>query len=182
MRSKLLLTVAICLTCACASTPKINYYTFSVEPSGQSRPEVNLAVERLQTTEALSRSQILIRTSATEIEYYASDQWAGNLGELVQQKLVVEFGEPVEGRRALRLSGVVLACEQVDLPGGAAARMKLRLVMRDTASKRYQMPLFEKTYTAQQAASRPSAAEVVVALSRCLEDIAAEVANDVAKL
>lgn len=182
MRFKRCLIVAICLICACASTPKVNYYTLSVEPSGQARPTVNLVVERLRTTEALSRSQILIYTSATEIEYYATEQWAGSLGELVQQKLAVEFGEPVEGRRTLRVSGVLLACEQVDVPSGAEARVKLQLVMRDSESKRYRPPLFEKTYAAQQSASRPSAAEVVVALSRCFEKIAAEIAADVSAL
>ncbi len=182
MRIKPGLTVAICLLCGCASTPKVNYYTLSVEPSGQARPSVNLVVERLKTIEALSRNQILIYTSATEIEYYASEQWAGSLGELVQQKLAVEFGEPVEGRRTLRISGVVLACEQVDLPEGAKARVKLQLVVRDTASKRYQPPLFEKTYTARREASGSSAAGVVVALSRCIEKIAADIATDVAGL
>jgi len=170
------------MTCACASTPKTNYYTLSVQPSGRVQPEVNLIVERLQTTEALSRGQIMIHASATEIEFYASDQWAGSLGELVQQKLAVEFGEPVEGRRTLKLSGIVLACEQVDLSSGAEARMRLQLAMRDSESKRYQPPLFEKTYSATRPAAKPGAAEVVVALSRCLEDIAAEVAEDVSTL
>lgn len=182
MKIKWHLTCIALFVCACASTPTANYYTFSVGPSGRAHVEANLNVERFQTTEALSRGQIMIHASATEIEYYATERWAGSLGELVQQKLTVEFGEPVEGRKSYTVSGMVLACEQVDGPSGTEARMRLQIVVRDSESRRYQPPTHEKTYSVTRTAARPAAPAVVEALSRCLEDIAVQIADDVAGL
>ena len=182
MRSKLYISVAGCLLAACASAPKIDYYTLAMEPSGQIRTTVNLVVERLRTTEALGRSQILISTSPTRIEYYATDRWAGSVTELVQQKLAVEFGPPVEGRKTLRVSGTVLACEQVDVGGGAEGRVKIAVEVRDPAGARFEQPLLEKTYEVSRSASRPSPAAVVEALSRCVEEIAAKITTDVSSL
>jgi uncharacterized lipoprotein YmbA len=176
------LSVVLCVLCACASAPKIDYYTLGMESSGQTQPAVNLVVERLQTTEALARSQIMISASATRVEYYANDQWAGSVGETVQQKLAAEFGPPVEGRRTLTVSGMVLACEQADVAGGAEARMKLGIVIRDPAKPRYEAPLLEKTYEASRSLSEPSSAAVVKGLSQCTEQIAAEIATDASTL
>lgn len=172
----------LCVCCACASAPKINYYSLGVESSGEARPAVNLKVERLRTTEALGRSQIMARASATRIEYYAVDQWAGGVGELVQQKLAAEFGPPVEGRTTLVVSGIVVACEQVDNPGGSEARVQLEIVIRDAAEARYQPPLLEKTYAVSREVVGPSVEALVDALSRCVAQIAADIAADVSAL
>ena len=182
MRSVSALSLALFVLFGCASAPKIDYYTLGMERSGEAQPEVNLVVERLQTTEALSRSQILIHTSATEIEYYAADHWAGGLGELVQRKLAAEFGPPVESRRNLVVSGTVLACEQADLPAGTEARITLQLAIRDATSRRYQPPLLDKTYACERGADRATPAAVVESLSLCVEELAAEIAADAAAL
>ncbi|MBD3854463.1 MAG: membrane integrity-associated transporter subunit PqiC [Acidobacteria bacterium] len=175
-------SVVLCVLCACASAPKIDFYTLGMESSGGTQPDVNLVVERLRTTEALARSQIMISASATEVEYYATGQWAGSVGETVQQKLTAEFGPLVKDRRTLTVSGTVLACEQVDVAGGAEARMKLGIVIRDPAKPRYEAPLLEKTYEARRSVSEPSSAAVVKGLSQCAERIAAEIAADAASL
>jgi len=182
MRAMPVLSVVLCVLSACASAPKIDYYTLGMESSGQTQPDVNLVVERLRTTEALARSQIMISASATQVEYYATDQWAGSVGETVQQKLAAEFGPLVEGRRTLTLSGTVLACEQVDVAGGAEARMKLGIVIRDPEKPRYEAPLLEKNYEARRSVPEPSSAAVVKGLSQCAERIAAEIAADVSTL
>ena len=182
MRSKTYLLAALCLLAACASAPRIDYYTLAMEPSGQVQTTGNLVVERLRTTEALGRSQILISTSPTRIEYYATDQWAGGVAELVRQKLAVEFGPPVEGRNTLTVSGTVLACEQVDVAGGAKGRLKLQIEVRDPSGERSEQPLLEKTYEVSRRASKPSPAAVVEALSRCVEQVAKEIATDVSSL
>jgi uncharacterized lipoprotein YmbA len=174
--------LAVMVLAGCASAPRVDYFTLAAEPSGRAGSDVNLVVERFKTTEALSRSQILIHSAPTRIEYYATDQWAGGLGELVQQKLALEFGPAVAGRRTLQVSGTVLACEQVDVAGGAEARVKLHVMIRDPESKRYEDPLLEKTYTADRPASPSTADGVVLSLSRCVEQIAAEIAADAAAL
>lgn len=180
MKSTPFLTVALSVLCACASAPKIDYYTLGMEPSGQTETAVNLSVERLRTTEALGRSQIMVLASPTRIDYYATDHWAGSVGELVQQKLAAEFGPPVTGRKTLVVSGKVLACEQVDGPGGAEARVKLEIAVHDADVARYQPPLLEKAYESTRPAAGANARSVVQELSRCVEKIAAEIAADVA--
>jgi uncharacterized lipoprotein YmbA len=182
MRTKLCFSAAALLLVGCASTPKINYFTLAMESSGKAQPTVNLQVERLRTTEALGRSQILISKSPTEIEYYASDHWAGSVAELVQQKLSVEFGPPVEGKRKLSISGIVFAFGQVDVAGGAEGRVKLHIEVRDPEKRRFEKPLLEKTYEVSRAASKSGSAAVVVALSQGVEQIAAEIAADASSL
>ena len=182
MRSTPYLTVALCALCACASAPKIDYYTLGMEPSGRVVGAANLSVERLTSTQALGRSQIMVLASPTRIDYYATDHWAGSVGELVQQKLAAEFGPPVDGRRTLVVSGKVLACEQVDRPGGADARVKLEIVVRDAEVPRYQTPLIEKSYSSSRSVSGSNPGSVVEELSRCVEEIAAEIAADVSAL
>ena len=182
MRSTPLLTVVLCTICACASAPKIDYYTLGMEPSGHAEPTVNLSVERFRSTEALGRSQIMVLASPTRVEYYATDQWAGSVGELVQRKLAAEFGTPVDGRRNLVVSGKVVACEQIDRPGGAEARVTLEVVLRDAELPRYQPPVFEKSYSSSRPMATVSAGSLVVELSRCVEEIAAEIAADASSL
>jgi len=182
MRSTPLLTVAFFTMCACASAPKIDYYTLGMEPSGRAEPTVNLSVERFRSTEALGRSQIMVLASPTRIEYYATDQWAGSIGELVQRKLAAEFGPAVEGRKTMVVSGKVVACEQVDRSGGADARVTLEVVVRDAELPRYLPPLLEKSYSASRQVSSMSAASVVQELSRCVEEIAEQIAADASSL
>ena len=174
--------LVLCAVCGCASAPKIDFYTLGMESSGRAQPKVNLSVERFRSTEALSRSQIMVLESATRVDYYATDHWAGSIGELVQRKLAAEFGPPQEGRKNLVVSGVVAACEQVDRPGGAEARVDLEIVVRDAELARYRPPLLEKSYTSSRPVGGVSVAALVEELSRCMEDIAAEIAADVASL
>jgi uncharacterized lipoprotein YmbA len=182
MRSSSFLAVALCVLCACASAPKIDYYTLGMVSSGQTDTAVNISVERLRTTEALGRSQIMVLASPTRIDYYATSHWAGSVGEQVQQKLAAEFGPPVEGRRTLVISGKVLACEQVDGPGGGEAHVKLEIAVRDAEVPRYQPPVLEKSYASRRSVSGSKPGSVVEGLSRCVEEIAAEIAADVSAL
>jgi len=182
MRSTSRLAMAVCLVWACGSAPKIDYYTLAMAPSGRVTTTTNLEVERFRATQALSRPRILIAASATRVEYYATDHWVAEVGDLVQQKLAAEFGPAVAGRRSLVVSGTVLGFEQVDGPAGAEARVELLVEVRDAAHKRYQDPLLESTYRATRAMSRTSASAAVEALSRCVEEIAVAIAADASSL
>ena len=182
MRSTLFLTVALCVLSACASAPKIDYYTLGMESSGRVDSAINISVERLRTTEALGRSQIMVLASPTRVDYYATSHWAGSVGEQVQQKLTAEFGPTVDGRRTLVVSGKVLACEQVDGPGGAEARVKLEIAVRDAEVARYQPAVLEKSYASRRSVSGSNPGSVVEGLSRCVEEIAAEIADDLSAL
>ena len=178
MRNVAVVTVGLVLAAACASRPDISYYTFDMDPSGRAEATVNLEVESIRTTEPLAKRQMLIQPSPTRVEYYAVDEWAGGLGELVAEKLRSEFGPGQEGRRTLSVSGTVLACEQVDGPAGAEARARMRVVLRDPTRRRYEDPLLVRTYQAVRAVEPSGPAALARALSACLEQIAADIADD----
>ncbi len=182
MRIKLVVLLMLLTLGGCASAPDIDYFTINMNPSGQVETGINLVVGRFSTTESLGRSQILIQASPTRIEYYATDRWASGVGELVQRKLAAEFGPIVEGRRSLKVAGRVMAFEQKDEASGTKGRVKLAVAIRDGQAKSYEDPLLAKTYEATLNADGDKPDAVVMALSRALEKIAAEIAADVAKL
>ena len=170
------------LAAGCVSTPAPRYYTLDVEPSGGAHLDVNLEIGPLRASEALARRNILIKKSPTEIEYYALDQWAAALNEIVGQKLKAEFGPFVEGRKPLCISGAILNFEHVDVAGGVQAHARIELEFRAEDASRYDKPLIKKTYDAAVPAETGTAGAVVCALSRCVEKIAAEAAADANRL
>lgn len=182
MQTKLIVPVALIALSACASTPDINYFTLDMRPSGTIESGLGFVVERFSTTEPLQGRQILIQSSPTRIEYYATDRWSSGIGELVQRKLAAELGPAVEGRRTLVVSGRVVAFEQVDEGSGAIGHVTLEVTIRDAQQKRYEEPLIEKTYEATSAAAAANPDAIVVALSRATEAIAAQIATDASRL
>lgn len=182
MRIKLVVPLMLLALGACASAPDIDYYTLDMHPSGKVETETNLVVGNFSTTEALARSQILIHTSPTRIEYYATDRWASGVGELVERKLAAEFGSAVEGRPSLKVTGSVIAFEQSDEAKGVKARVELAVVIRGGQAKSYEDPLLKKTYEVTRNADGSMPGAVVEALSAAMEEIAAEIASDAAGL
>jgi len=182
MKRHVLLLTTLALLAGCASAPPTRYYTLDMTASGRAEPVVNLTVDRIRPTEALARKQILVKKSPTEIEYYAVDEWAAGLDELVAEKLAAEFGPKEEGRKTIAVSGTILAFEQLDRPDGVEVRVKLDLALREENDGQYADPLLEKTYETGQPAAGPNAVAVVTALSKCLEEIAVQLAADAGAL
>ncbi len=168
------------LAAGCASSPAARYYTLDMQPSGRPRPQVNVDVDRLRPAEALARRDILVKTSPTQIEYYVSDRWAAGLGELVAEKLEAEFGEDLEARETVVITGTILSFEQVDIAGGAEAHIKLALSFRKEAEGPYAAPFLEKVYELTIPADGADAGAAVKALSRGLEDVADLIASEIA--
>lgn len=176
------LVVLLVVVAGCASTPKLDYYTVDMTASGKAATNLNLVVGHFETSEKLDRTQIVIQQTPTRIDYYRNERWAASVGEMVEHKLVAEFGPAVEGRRELIVSGRVTAFEQVDGSSGPQALARLEVAVREGGAKRFETPLLEKTYEASGAAETNSVDAVVQALSRVLEEIAAEIAEDAAGL
>jgi uncharacterized lipoprotein YmbA len=162
----------------CASAPAIHYFTLDMTPSGRVPGTVAVRVSNMQTSDALSRPGILIAASATRVEYYATQRWAGAIGELVTQKLNAELDRGSDNAPTYRLTGTVLALEQVDTDDGAEARVRLSVEIRDPTAREFEPPLVERTHEATRKATRATPDAVVVALSRALEDVAVEIAKD----
>ena len=166
------------LAVGCVSTPSISYYTLDMVPVAEDAPDLNVVVEKMDVSEMLARKDILIRSSATQVEYYATHQWAASVDELVQEKLTAILGPRMPDRKTLVVHGVVQDFGQVDVDGGAEASVRLALEFRDASARQYDAPLMEKVYVARERAASASAPEVVRALSRCVDHIASEIMID----
>ncbi|MDP7640161.1 MAG: ABC-type transport auxiliary lipoprotein family protein [Candidatus Hydrogenedentes bacterium] len=164
----------------CASAPDLNYYTLDMRASGAEPPPANIEIDRIQVAESLSRTDILIRTSATEVEYYATDRWVSNIGALVREKLQSEFGSPLTGRKTVSLSGEIFGFGQVDTADGAEAHVKISVIVSTADARRSESPLVEKTYEVSARAASATPGAVVEALSKGLESVAASIAADIA--
>lgn len=171
------------LAAGCASVPETNYFTLDMTPS-RPAPELttNVIVDRLRPSEALARPGIMIMKTPTQIEYYAADHWAANLGELVTQKLQAEFPATDPARPTVVVSGSILEFSQIDMPAGAEVSIRLELSMRPEGTSMYREPLLRKTYEHRASAPGMTAAAVVEALSQGLENVAAQLAADIARL
>lgn len=162
----------------CASSPGPNLFTLNMEPSAEAGSPVNLTVGRLRIAEALHSKRILIKKSPTEIEYYAAAEWAAGLDELLAEKLGAEFGPAGPARPTFVISGVLLAFEQVDTPGGAQAHVKLQLDIRKDGASYYSAPELSKAYEVRRPAKSGTSGGIVEALSECLEQVAREIVTD----
>lgn len=180
-RPALVFAALIALTgAACTTTaPVVNYYTLDMAPSGETEPAVNIEVEdRLRAVEPLSKRNILIAVSPVQVEYYAVDEWAAGVDELVREKLEAEFGPYVEGRETAVLEGTILAFEHEERAERDAARVKLRAVMRAAGADRDAPPLVRKTYEERVALQGGARDDLVRGLSEAVARIAARMAQD----
>jgi uncharacterized lipoprotein YmbA len=180
MKIRLVLTSLLVAFCGCASSPDLDYFNVEMTSSGTVGVDVHLVVERFSPTERLDRHQIVIQQTPTRVEYYATARWATSVGEMVQGKLQAEFGFPrSDDRPTFVVSGRVLAFEQVDAGSSAQGRVVLEVAIRAAGQQRYETPLLTRTYEATRPLDEASADGAVRALSRALEDIAADIAEDV---
>lgn len=181
MKKTLILGMLVLLI-SCASGPKLNYYTLDMTASDATDGTVNLVVDRFTVSEKLDRHQIVIQQSPTRVSYYATDRWASSVGEMVEHKLTAEFGPASADRKSLIVEGNIVAFEQVDTTAGLVARVGLEITIRDGDSKRYETPLLKKSYEAEKSVPDNSVDAMVQALSRAVEEIAAQIAEDAAGL
>lgn len=164
----------------CVSTPKNRFYTLDMTPSGKIQTAPALQIELIRPIEMLNRREILVRKSPTEIEYYAGACWASAINELVSQKLKAEWGEGTKADHAIVVWGTLLECGQVEESMGSKAHLRLQLMFRPKGTSRYDTPLFEKVYDVTKPVSRATPDQVAVALTRCLEEMARQITDDVA--
>jgi uncharacterized lipoprotein YmbA len=182
-RRLVILLVGIVSAGGCASSPPVDYFGLDMEPSGEATTELGVEVEPFSTVGSLAGNGIYIQASPTRVEYYDSARWAAGVGELVQRKLAAELGTGRAGAVAVKVSGTVLAFGQVDEPsGGRSARVRLEVALRSVESRRYEVPLHEAVYEATMPVTGGGVEALALALSRCIEEIASEIAGEVAAI
>jgi len=179
-RFAVIVVLAVVAGCLGGRTPQPSLHTLDMAPSGTARPSHNIDVDRLRPSEALGRRDILIKRSSTAVDYFELDQWASNLGEIVPEKLEAEFGEDLQGRDTILISGTILGFELADVSGGKhEAFIKLDLAFRWDGESLYETPLLEKVYEISLPMESGTAGDLAIALSRGLETIAAQIVEDV---
>jgi ABC-type uncharacterized transport system auxiliary subunit len=167
---------------ACASTPEVRTYTLDLRPSGAAAVDRRIRVEPFVPTEALDRTGIHIQATPTRVEYYATDRWVSSVGDQVRAKLAAELGATATGGAELVIGGRVLAFGQVDGETGPVARVSLAVVVRDGDAGRASPPLLERTFDVARPAADRLPGSVVVELSLAMEELAAELAAEIATL
>lgn len=162
-----------------AEAPEVHLYTIDTSSSGKVQCKHNVAVERIQPNDSLTRADILIVRDETFVDRYPHDRWASGLAELVPEKLTAEFGHPQEGRKTVIVSGAITGFEQVENGNaGRAALVKLNLVLRwaDIAGD---AAVLRKLYEATVPIDGDGAHAAVKALSRATEEVALKIADDI---
>jgi ABC-type uncharacterized transport system auxiliary subunit len=150
-----------------------------MQPRARVESPVRVSELRITVNHALSKPEILVRTSPTQVEYYALDRWASGLEEQVAEKLKTEFAAVPTELPTVELEGKLMAFEQVDTPSGAEVRVKLEIVSQPPFKELHSIfPSFRKIYEKTEPASAPTAAAAVAALSRATEAIASELGKD----
>jgi uncharacterized lipoprotein YmbA len=177
----ILVAVALALGTSCASTPNLSYYIIDMESSARAEGGVDARVERFVVSERLDRRQIVILSSPVRVEHYATARWAAGVGEMVQTKLAAELG-PSGDDPAWVIGGRVTAFEQIDTSSGPRARVAIDVRIREAGAARSDGAEVAKTYEAEVPADGGGAEAAVRALSRALEDVAAEIARDIAAI
>lgn len=166
----------------CASVPMPDLYTLDMRSSGQIDPAFSYVAVRIRVADVLARSEIAIKPTPTRVEFYALHSWAGELGQLVSEKLASEFGQKGGESRRAAVNGTLLAFEQVDTATGADVHIKLSVEMEVESSsgpaKQWRQKIYELTLPAE--AATPEA--VVLALSTGLESIALSIHEDLLAL
>lgn len=176
--------VPLIMLAGCLSAPETpTYHKLDMTPAGLAAPKYNIDVDRLRPTEALARPQILIQAGATQVEYYAREEWVpGGIGELVPEKLETEFGPVREGVPTLKMTGTILGFEQTEVHDKPTARVKLDTSFHWEGQSRYDQAALAKVYEVNVPMEKANGVAVAVALSRGLEQIAEQIVADVNQL
>jgi uncharacterized lipoprotein YmbA len=174
-----LAALSFLLLSSCASTPAA-YYTLDMRPSANAPNTAAVSVGHVGLADTLAGGRMPVRTSPTQLDFYAAAQWAGNLAELVSEKFTAELG-PASDADAILADIRLLAFEQQDLSEAhAQAYAKAEVHYRTAAMSRYEMPLLTRTYEVSAPMATMDAPGLSEALSRCAEDIARRIAADAA--
>lgn len=158
----------------CASVPQFRYYTIDMQQGATLDPPARLTGVSFKVNEALAKPEILIRTSPTQIEYYALDRWASSLEEQLAEKFKTEFAGASGDRPPVNVTGRLMAFEQVDTSAGPEVRIKLDIRAEGNPGDFG----LQKLYTASRPITGTGAAGAVEMLSRATEEIAAQFSAD----
>jgi len=166
----------------CLGGANTRHYQLDMTPASEPPAGINIMVDRLVAADSLIPSEIMIQASPTEIRYYSDALWVASMSELVREKLSVEFGPLEPDRPTMLLTGRIRNCGRLEEDGRAFAHVRLDLALRQEGMGRYAEPLHRKTYEVRRPLTGDAAGDLVVELSRGIEEIAAQVIEEASLL
>lgn len=188
-----LLTAIAVLAGGCRTAPTPHYYLLEPPPplaevaiAGEG---LKIGVEPFSVDPPYDQERLVYRIGAgsPEVGFYAYHRWAAPLGRLVAVAMAAGLrGTP--GIAAIApvaagddyeavLSGRVVYLEEVDMPSGQVARMRLDLKLRDLAGR----VLWSREVAREVAGRAETVGEVVELLRRALAGILDEVGIELSK-
>jgi uncharacterized protein len=94
--SIILVSGLLCALVGCFQAKPVRLYTLTTEPPLQALPQktapMTILIGPVKLASYLDQPRMVRRHSATQIDSIAGHQWAGNLEEMISDKLVAEMG------------------------------------------------------------------------------------------
>jgi uncharacterized lipoprotein YmbA len=186
------LCLALALAGCAGQAPPTHYYTLvpesPAEPTGREGGGLSIGVERLVVDPPYDQERLVYREAAgsAEIGFYNYHRWAAPLSRMLAVSLAARLGGTpgvgaIEPTRAgaeytARLRGRVVAWEEVDLAGGAEARLVLDLALVEPNGDE----LWTATLTATSSGPVASGADAMDLVQRAFADLVGQVREGLA--
>lgn len=177
---KTAITLVAVIACGCAST-SVRYLTLNMDPSGTMPDSGSVVVEDIELSDSLRRPELLVQAQQNEIEYYGDAHWVSSLTELVMEKLEAEFGVAADASQPARLSAKIWKFGEDETAETRCGRVKLSASVWPAGSSLRDDPGWTKIYEECVPIEGADVSNVAEALSKGLEVIALQIANDVAQ-
>lgn len=174
--------------CSCSSPPEVHYYVLNLRPPTErvasQKTGLVLGIQPFRIDPVYGDRRLVYRRSAYEVAYYHYHQWATPLDEQVTALLGRYlkdsglFGDvvvyPSRTAADLLLEGNIREFGEEDGPEGWLAVVDLDLKLRDARTDRL---VWDNRLRQQVPVRTKTPLGVVEALSRALEEVAAEIAR-----
>jgi len=170
------------LLAGCLGGSNTRHFQLDMTAANEPPAAFNLIVDRLVAADPLVQSEIMVQASPTEVRYYSDALWAASMSELMREKLSVEFGPLEPDRPSLLVTGRIRNCGRLEDGGAAYAHVRLDLALRLEGMGRYAEPLHRKTYETRRPLANDAPDDLVIELSRGIEDIAGQIIEDAMRL
>ena len=183
MRRKRVLAVWVLMAAVgCASAPPLNYYTLDMSRHMAEGQHPEIVVGDIERADSVSRDELMVRARTGEVQYITGHVWAACPAELVREKLRAEFDAFEAAEPAFEITGTLRAFEQYGVGPDMEGRVLIQLRVRAWTEEGGGEVLLDQVYEARTAPASPRPGDVARALSRSVEAIARELADDVAEL
>lgn len=174
--------VLLAAVVGCATAPPVNYYTLDMSRHMAENQHPEIVVGDIERADSVSRDELMVRARTGEARRITGHVWAACPADLVREKLRAEFDAFEAAEPVFEVEGELLAFEQYGAGPDMEGRVLVQLRVRAWTEEGGGEVLLEQVYQAgtPPASSRPG--DVARALTRSVEAIARELAEDMAEL